>query len=114
MSTNEIVEFPELDPDESPSGQLRIYLNKIDAFRNETETMNALPSVGIFDTEDTSTNLSATMVYAKAYDNEELWVGVEVQNHVDGHSYYVKFVITAQSGRKYAVVGRFTTRSIIP
>lgn len=88
-------------------------LSRISAFARNADTLDQNAAWYVYDTEDTATNLSSTMVYAYDYDATHDIIKCTIQGGTTGKSYYLvgKPTILA-SGRVYVAIGKFKVRNL--
>jgi len=83
-------------------------LRKNSAFMKQGEVLDQDASWYVYDTDDLTTNLSGTMVYAYDYDATNHVLKADIQGGTNGQIYYLVGLATiSATGRKYVVIGRF-------
>jgi len=93
-----------------PSERIQYTFNLVryKTFGDGTDTVSSVEWY-VYLSTNLSSNLSTAMVAAKSHTNTS--VSVEISNGATGVSYYVVGLITAASGRKYIVMGRFAVNN---
>lgn len=105
-----IEQLEEKDPWEVPG--YRFYLTKNDSFVKYGDVVSGNAAAYVCISTALTTNLPA-MVYALSYSAADNWVQVDITGGTAGQTYYVALGVTAVSGRKYIVYGRFKVKNVL-